>query len=79
MGLEEEVKRRALELGADLVGICAVEEVEDRNPSLLPGASSCVVFLCGQSEAALLSDLRMAQYDTYCTYQKLGLIGRELA
>jgi epoxyqueuosine reductase QueG len=79
MGLEEEVKRRALELGADLVGICAVEEVEDRNPSLLPRASSCVVFLCGQSEAALLSDLRMAQYDTYCTYQKLGLIGRELA
>jgi|GEM_PF-5766641 len=44
MGLEEEVKRGALELGADLVGICAVEEVEDRSPSLLPGASSCVVF-----------------------------------
>lgn len=78
MGLEEEVKERALGLGADLVGICSVKEVEGYEPTLLPSASSCVVFLCGQAEGALSSNVRMAQYDTYCTYQKLGLIGREL-
>jgi len=77
------VKNHAKALGSDLVGVCSVEalkEWSEKGKSLLPNASSVVVVACRHSKAAINSDnIRMAQFDTHCTYDKLDGILKDLS
>jgi len=84
VGLEltEMVKKHAKALGADMVGVCSVEalkEWSEQGKSLLPNAGSVVV-ACRHSKAAIDSDnIRMAQFDTHCVYDKLDGILKDLS
>jgi epoxyqueuosine reductase QueG len=77
------VKEHAKSLGADMVGVCSVgvlKEWPEQCKSLLPNASSIVVVSCRHSKAAIDSDnIRMAQFDTHCVYNKLDEILKELS
>ena len=81
--LTETVKKHAKALGADMVGVCSVEalkEWSEQGKSLLPNASSVVVVTCRHSKAAIDSDnIRMAQFDTHCVYDKLDGIVKDLS
>ena len=75
MELTEIVKSHAKALGCDLVGVCSIEalkEWEEEGKRILPNASSVVIVACRHSSAAIDSNnLRMAQFDTHCVYDKL--------
>lgn len=83
MQLTEMVRKHAKACGADMVGVCsirALKEWREQGRSLLPNASSVVVVSCRHSRAALDSDnIRMAQFDTHCVYNKLDGILRDLS
>jgi len=84
--LTEMVKKHAKALGADIVGVCSVEalkEWSEQSKSLLPNAGSVVVVVvvaCRHSKAAIDSDnIRIAQFDTHCVYDKLDGILKDLS
>ncbi len=85
VGLEltETVKKHVKALGVDMVGFCSVEalkEWREQEESLFPRASSVVVVACRHSKAAIDSDnIRMAQFDTHCVYNKLDGILKDLS
>lgn len=76
--LAELVKNNAKALGCDLVGVCsikALKEWEEEGKKILPNARSVAVVGCRLSRAAIHSDnIRMAQFDTHCVYDKLDRI-----
>jgi len=77
------VKKYAKALGVDMVGICSVEALKEwsqQGKGLLPKARSVVVVACRHSRAAINSDnIRMAQFDTHCLYDKLDRILKDLS
>lgn len=77
------VKDHAKALGCDLVGVCSIEalkEWEEEGKKILPNASSVVVVACRQSKAAVNSNnIRVAQFDTHCVYDKLDRILKDLS
>jgi hypothetical protein len=76
--LSELVKNHAKALGYDLVGVCPIEalkEWEEEGKRILPNTSSVIVVDCRLSRAAMDSDnIRVAQFDTHCVYDKLDMI-----
>ena len=80
MPFEYEIKEFAKSLGADLVGIAPSdsEYLKDNNASIeaiLPGCRSLVVIAKRLNGDAISSkNIKIAQYDTICTYQELDLI-----
>jgi epoxyqueuosine reductase QueG len=76
--LTEEVKEHARALGCELVGVCSLELLknwEEEGKRILPNASSVVVVACRHSKAAVDSNnIRVAQFDTHCVYDKLDRI-----
>ena len=78
MELTATVKRHAKALGCDLVGICSIEALkqwEEEGKRILPNASSVVVVACRHSKAAVNSNnIRVAQFDTHCLYDRLDRI-----
>jgi epoxyqueuosine reductase len=76
--LTETVKNRARTLGCDLVGVCpsaTLQGWKEEEKRILPTANSVVVVACRLSRAAIDSDnIRVAQFDTHCVYDKLDMI-----
>jgi len=72
------VRNHAKALGCDLVGVCSIEalkEWEKEGKRILPNTRSVVVVGCRLSRAAIDSDnIRVAQFDTHCVYDKLDMI-----
>jgi epoxyqueuosine reductase QueG len=72
------IKNHAKALGCDLVGVCSIEalkEWEEEGKRILPDARSVVVVGCRLSKAAIASvNIRVAQFDTHCVYDKLDRI-----
>jgi len=81
--LTEMVKKNAKALEVDMVGVCSVEalkEWKEEGKKILPNATSVVVVVCRHSRAAINSDnIRMAQFDTHCVYDKLDRILKDLS
>ena len=77
------VSKHAKACGADMVGVCSVKvlkEWREQGSSLLPNARSVVVVSSRHSRAAIDSDnIRMAQFDTHCVYNKMDGILRDLS
>jgi len=73
--LTEKVKDSVRAWGSDLVGVCSVEALKKCDARMLPDARTVVVVACRLSAAAIdSSNMRMAQYETHCAYQKLDQI-----
>lgn len=85
MSFECDVKEYAKSLGADLVGIAAAdsEYLEDnkaRIKAILPNCKALVVVAKRLNYDAISSrNIKLAQYDTICTYQELDLIIHKVA
>jgi len=77
---EYDIKKFATSLGADLVGIASSdsEYLKDNSASiegLLPGCKSLVVIVKRLNNDAISSrNIKIAQYDSICTYQELDRI-----
>jgi epoxyqueuosine reductase len=80
MSFKREVKEYAVSLGADLVGIASVdsEYLKDNKAgieTILPYSKALVVIVKRLNNDAISSrNVKLAQYDTICTYQELDLI-----
>lgn len=80
MSFEYKVKEFAKSLGADLVGIAPsdskyLNENKANIESILPGCKSLVVIAKRLNDDAISSkNIKIAQYDTLCTYQELDFI-----
>lgn len=80
MSFEDEVKEFARSLGADLIGIASSQSkyLKDNKASIeaiLPSCKSLVVLAKRLNDDAISSgNIKIAQYDTICTYHELDLI-----
>ncbi len=81
--ITRQVKAKALELGAGVVGICSSLALSDNLASLntmLPESRSVVCILFPHSETALSStDVYLKQYDTIFCYGEIARISHQLA
>ncbi len=77
LNLTSQTKECAKKLGAELVGICKVNDSTNflRNLKKISSFDSAIVIGCRHSNGAFLSDnLRAVQYDTFCIIQELNRI-----
>ncbi len=78
-----EIEKKAIRLGAVVVGVCSIESLLKTNavdPTVLTSAKTILVIACGHSRAALDSrNLQVKQNDTMATYEKVRIISKELA
>lgn len=80
MSFEDDIKEFAKSLGADLVGIAAADSkyLKDNKTNIeaiLPECKSLVVIAKRLNDDAISSgNIKLAQYDTICTYQELDRI-----
>ena len=85
MPFEYNVKEFTKSLGADLVGIAPAnsEHLKDNKAgieAILPGCRSLIVIAKRLNSDAISSrNIKIAQYDTICTYQELDLIMHKVA
>jgi len=85
LSFEYDLKKLAKSLGSDLIGIAPAESkyLKDNRASIeaaLPGCRSLIVIAKRLNDDAISSrNIKIAQYDTICTYQELDLIMHKIS